>query len=376
MDKGQIKVLIAEDDFLIAEEISRSLKVSGYILSGIAPNGLKALELTALLKPDVVLMDIKMPKMDGIEAARLIFEQCPTPIVIITAHESQDLIEKASQVGIGAYLTKPPKSDEIDRAIIIAIARHADLMKSQKLINDLEDSRKKLDELNASKDRFFSILAHDLRSPVSALAVFSDQLVHNIETLSKPELVEYLSVIHNTSKSLSELLENLLLWAGFQINRVEFNMTNFCLHEIVNSVSILFQASLQSKEIRLHNNISSDIQVYADMEMVQTIFRNLVSNAVKFTPKGGKIEILAEMDDNYIIITVKDNGIGISESNIAKIFKIDEQFSSIGTDGEKGTGLGLLLCQEMVKKNGGEIWVESIPGDGTSFSFTLRNKAN
>lgn len=375
MDKGQIKVLIAEDDFLIAEEISRSLKVSGYILSGIAPNGLKALELTALLKPDVVLMDIKMPKMDGIEAARLIFEQCPTPIVIITAHESQDLIEKASQVGIGAYLTKPPKSDEIDRAIIIAIARHADLMKSQKLINDLEDSRKKLDELNASKDRFFSILAHDLRSPVSALAVFSDQLVHNLDTLSKPELVEYLSVIHNTSKSLSELLENLLLWAGFQINRVEFKMTNFCLHEIVNSVSILFQASLQSKEIRLHNNIPSDIQVYADMEMVQTILRNLVSNAVKFTPKGGKIEILAEMDDNYIIITVKDNGIGISESNIAKIFKIDEQFSSIGTDGEKGTGLGLLLCQEMVKKNGGEIWVESIPGDGTSFSFTLRNKS-
>jgi signal transduction histidine kinase len=124
----------------------------------------------------------------------------------------------------------------------------------------------------------------------------------------------------------------------------------------------------------LHNNIPSDIQVYADIEMVQTIFRNLVSNAVKFTPKGGKIEVFAEMDDNYIIITVKDNGIGISESNIAKIFKIDEQFSSIGTDGEKGTGLGLLLCQEMVKKNEGEIWVESIPGDGTSFSFTLRNK--
>ncbi|NJK98292.1 MAG: response regulator [Bacteroidales bacterium] len=219
MDRSKIKVLIAEDDFLIAEEISRALKNSGYTLSGIAPNGKKAVELTCSLKPDVVLMDIKMPRMDGLEASRLIQEQCPTPVVIITAHESHDLVEKASEAGITAYLTKPPKADEIERAITIALARHKDMLKSRQLIHELEESRHELHLLNASKDRFFSILAHDLRSPVSALSVFSEQLVSNLETLEKQELIEYLSVIHNTSKSLSELLENLLLWAGFQVNR-------------------------------------------------------------------------------------------------------------------------------------------------------------
>jgi two-component system, sensor histidine kinase and response regulator len=372
MENGTIRVLIAEDDFLIAEEISRSLKSNGFILCGIAPNGKKAVELTLSLKPDVVLMDIKMPRMDGLEASRIICEQCPTPVVIITAHESHDLVERASTVGIGAYLTKPSKPDEIERAITIAIARHADLMKSRQLIIELEESRKELNELNASKDRFFSILAHDLRSPVSALSVFTDQLIINIDSLSKQELIEYLNVIKTTSKGLSELLENLLLWAGFQINRVEFKMESINLRKAVDSVLLLSQASVQNKNISLVNKITPDYEVFADLDMVQTIFRNLISNAIKFTSVFGNIEIVAESDEQMVIISVKDDGVGIPENKIGKLFKIDQQFSSQGTQGEKGTGLGLLLCQEMVMKNGGEIWVESIPGVETVFSFTLK----
>lgn len=374
MNKGDIKVLVAEDDFLIAEEISRALKISGYQLSGIAPNGKKAVELTESLKPDVILMDIKMPKMDGLEASEIIFKQFSTPIVILTAHESQDLVEKACEAGIGAYLTKPPKHDEIDRAITIALARHNDILRCRKLIDELEESRKSLDLIVASKDRFFSILAHDLRGPVSSLSVFSEQLLSNLQSMDSEELIEYLTIIRGTSKGVHELLENLLLWAGFQVNRIKFQKTEVNPSEIVNSVIMLFQAALQHKGIKVINSIPPDFRAIADFDMVNTIFRNLISNAIKFSSMGETVEITAEIDGSFLLFTVKDNGIGISEEDMDKIFKIDEQLNSIGTAGEKGTGLGLLLCREMVNKNGGEIWVESIPGNGTAFSFTLIRK--
>ncbi len=371
MERNNIKVLIAEDDFLIAEEISRALKNLGYALAGIAPNGKKAVELAASLKPDVILMDIKMPRMDGLEAARIIFQKYPTPIVIITAHESHDLVEKASDSGIAAYLTKPPKPDEIDRAITIAMARHKDLLKYKKLVAELEENRQKLHQLNASKDRFFSILAHDLRSPVSSLWAFTDQLIANMETFDKHELLEYLSVIGNTSKGLSDLLENMLLWASLQVDRIEFKPSTIEIYELVSSIETLFTTAFQHKNIRFMNAIPSNCSAFADEYMVNTILRNLVSNAVKFTPAGGKISVIAEDDENMIIISVKDNGMGISDENLKKIFQLDQQISSLGTNGEKGTGLGLLLCKEMVEKNHGEIWVESIPGTETIFSFTL-----
>ncbi|NJK98293.1 MAG: HAMP domain-containing histidine kinase [Bacteroidales bacterium] len=136
---------------------------------------------------------------------------------------------------------------------------------------------------------------------------------------------------------------------------------------------MLFQAGFQHKNLSFLNLVSPAFVVLADPEMVNTIFRNLISNAVKFTPDGGTIEILAEEDGDYTILSVKDNGVGIPDEDMAKIFKIDEQFSNTGTQGEKGSGLGLLLCREMVQKNGGEIWVESIIGHGTTFSFTLLN---
>lgn len=371
MERNNIRVLIAEDDFLIAEEIAQSLKNLGYNLVGIAPNGKKALELTNSLKPDVVLMDIKMPKMDGLEAARLIFEQCPTPVVIITAHESHDLVEKASQSGIAAYLTKPPKTEEIDRAVTIALARHNDMVRYKNVIAELEDNKQKLHLLNASKDRFFSILAHDLRSPVSSLSVFIDQLMLNIETFEKHELMEYLSVIRNTSKSLSDLLENLLLWASFQVDRIEITPKDIGMQNMVTSVENLFSTALQNKTLKFENHVQADCWVRADEYMVNTILRNLISNAVKFTPPGGTIEILTEEDGDEVIVSVKDSGIGISDENLVKIFRLDQQISSTGTSGEKGTGLGLLLCREMVQKNHGTIWVESLPGKGSVFSFTM-----
>jgi signal transduction histidine kinase len=301
----------------------------------------------------------------------MIYERCPTPIVIITAHESHDLVEKASESGIAAYLTKPPKPDEIERAITIALARHSDILRHKHLIRELEENRELLNQLNSSKDRFFSILAHDLRSPVSSISVFIDQLIQNFDTLEKQELKEYLSVIQNSSKSLSDLLDNLLLWAAFQVNRIELKKSEVDLFEVVNSVEMLHAAALQHKSITFVNKISEGCFVFADPQMTNTILRNLISNALKFTPTGGKVEVSTEEDDLSRIVSVKDNGIGIPVENLGRIFQIGHQITSLGTLGEKGTGLGLTLCKEMVEKNNGEIWVESIPGKETVFSFSL-----
>lgn len=144
MTKSPVRIVIAEDDYFVNEELKRSLRGLPYEIIGEAGNGEEALEMTCHLKPDVVLMDIKMPKMDGIEASRLINEKCPTPVVIISSYESKDILENASKVGVGAYLTKPPKPEEIDRAITIAIARHCDLLELRKLYNDLKEANSKI----------------------------------------------------------------------------------------------------------------------------------------------------------------------------------------------------------------------------------------
>ena len=373
MDKtlSKVKVLIAEDDFLIAEEISRIIKKLGYQLIGVASNGVKAVEMALKQKPDVVLMDIIMPKMDGLDAARQIESACSAAIIILTAHESHDLIEKAGEFGIAAYLTKPPKPEEIERAVYIALARHRDLAESRRLIRELEDHKRQLKELNATKDKFFSIIAHDLRNPVSALFNFSQYLESNISTISNEELPQYISIMKNTANGLFGLLDELLLWANLQSNHYEFKPALLQVAEEANTVVNLLGANAARKKVHMAINIDPETQVFADHNMLHTILRNLVTNAIKFTPSNGSININSSINHHEVFINVEDTGIGIAKENMEKLFRIDQQSSTLGTEGETGTGLGLVLCKEMVERNNGKIWVESNPGQGTCFTFAL-----
>jgi two-component system, sensor histidine kinase and response regulator len=373
MDKAltKIKVLIAEDDFLIAEEISRIIKKLGYQIIGVASNGVKAVEIALKLKPDVVMMDIIMPKLDGLEAAKQIVNGCSAAIIILTAHESHDLIEKAGEFGIAAYLTKPPKAEEIERAVYIALARHRDLAESRRLIKELEDHKQQLKALNATKDKFFSIIAHDLRNPVSALFNFSEYLETNLNTISNEDLPQYLSIIRTTAKGLFGLLDELLLWANLQSNHYEFKPTTLHVSTETNAVINLLLANAARKKIQLEVNIDSETQVFADPNMLHTILRNLVTNAIKFTPSNGSVKINSKINSHEVYITVDDTGIGIAKENMEKLFRIDKQASTLGTEGETGTGLGLVLCKEMVERNNGKIWVESNPGEGSCFTFAL-----
>jgi two-component system, sensor histidine kinase and response regulator len=372
IEKKDISVLIAEDDFLIADEIIRIIKKLGYKNLGVAGNGQKAMEMALKLQPDVILMDIKMPKMSGLDVAKKLFEDgCAAAIIILTAHESHDLVEEASKSGVAAYLTKPPKPEEIERAIYIALARKRDLIESLRLIKELESHKKQLAESNAMKDRFFSILAHDMRNPISALHTFTAFLNENYNKISNDELQHYLSVIHTTSKGVSDLLEELFLWASLRTNRYDFNPENIMLEEVISTVTSLLIANATQKSIHLENQIKTGLQVFADGTMIQTVIRNLISNAIKFTPQNGSIVIKSAENSENILVSITDTGIGIHKNDIEKLFRIDEHFSSIGTCGETGSGFGLVLCKELIERNKGKIWVESEPGKGTTFTFAL-----
>ncbi len=228
-----------------------------------------------------------------------------------------------------------------------------------------------LRELNATKDKFFSIIAHDLKSPFNAIIGFSEFLIQDARHLDVKEIEDYSRMINSSANQTLQLLENLLSWARMQQGRLQFTPKQLVLNEIAKEVISLMIENAEGKNISLQNHIPRHIIVNADEEMLKTIIRNLFSNAVKFTHRGGKISITAEVIADEIMISVKDTGIGISSENIKKLFRIGSDFTMRGTNNEKGTGLGLILCRDFVERHGGRIGVESEVGNGSTFFFSL-----
>ncbi|MFN2380139.1 MAG: ATP-binding protein, partial [Bacteroidales bacterium] len=238
-------------------------------------------------------------------------------------------------------------------------------------ITNNKESETKLIKLNATKDKLFSIIAHDLRSPLSSITGFSELLIDNIETTDIEKAKKYAAVINTSAKNNLVLVDNLLTWAKTQTGQIEFEPENLELKPIVEESLMVLNTSASLKEIKLINSVSGDIVACADQNMLKTILRNLVQNAIKFTESNGKIVINAVSNPDHIEISVTDNGVGITEENQKKLFGADLNFSMQGTENESGTGLGLMLCMEFVEKHGGKIWVESQVGKGSKFLFTL-----
>jgi signal transduction histidine kinase len=233
---------------------------------------------------------------------------------------------------------------------------------------------KQLEKLNSDKDRFISVLAHDLRNPFNTLIGFSDLLVRNIHKYDLDQIEFKTKIIHKTARQTFHLLNELLIWAKSQAGKLPFEPQEQELLSLVNETVDATELQAESKEIVVKYSAIDDIMVFADPNMLKTILRNLVSNAIKFTNHGGKVEIYAEQCKEEVLIKVSDNGIGIRAEAIKTIFKFDENISTRGTDLEKGTGWGLKLCKEFVEKHGGKIWVKSEPGKGSDFFLTLPNK--
>jgi len=279
-------------------------------------------------------------------------------------------------IGILSDITARKKLEEDHKRVIEEIALSRDMLEQHayemvELNLKLEESEEKLKELNANKDRFFSIIAHDLRSPFTTLIGYTELLHEDFESTSREELKESIEILHTTSKRIYNLLENLLSWARIQTGRMPYQPLKLDISIICKDIVNLFEENAKIKNIDLSYDMEKDLYVYADKNMIDTVIRNLVSNALKFTPSGKTIVLSAERLDNFIEVSVTDTGLGMSQDVLSKLFKIDQHVTTLGTTGEKGTGLGLILCKELVEKNGGKIGVESTLNIGSRFYFTL-----
>ncbi len=241
----------------------------------------------------------------------------------------------------------------------------------KKAADELAASELQLKEMNASKDKLFSIIAHDLRSPFHALLGISELLATEIEEFSKEEITKFAAELNNTLKNQFKLLENLLEWSRLQTGRMQYAPVKCNLSETVNEVTALLSGNALKKNILMESYITPNAFILADTNMVHSIMQNLLANAIKFTRPGGKIELKATKENGMMKVSVKDTGVGIGQNNLIKIFRTDSTVTTPGTENEKGTGLGLLLCKEMIERHGGTISVESELEKGTTFFFTL-----
>ncbi|WP_320111555.1 ATP-binding protein [Draconibacterium orientale] len=230
---------------------------------------------------------------------------------------------------------------------------------------------KKLKELNATKDRFFSIIAHDLRSPFSVMLGFGEMLKEEIDNGETENIKEYTNYLYDGIQKTYKLLNDLLEWANLQRKNVAFEPRTIDAGRCVDEIFQILELSALNKKLTLVKQMPENTELTADRNMFCTIVRNLLNNAIKFTPEGGTITFTAKFSDGKHIFTVADTGIGISPENLKKLFNVDESFSTAGTNEESGTGLGLVLCKELVEKHGGVIWAESGTGKGAEFHFTI-----
>ena len=239
---------------------------------------------------------------------------------------------------------------------------------------DLPITNKKLQQLiqlNKDKDKFFAIITHDLKSPLNSIVGLSLLLIDQIKEKQYEKIEEFADIIIQSSNRATNLLMNLMAWAQSQSGRMDYNPEYQDIIPLIKDVTFLLNDIAEQKSILITNTLPSSFQVYMDKEMISTILRNLISNAIKFTPFDGKITISTVDKLNQLIVSVSDTGVGISNERIDNLFKISDGYSTPGTQNEKGTGLGLILCKEFINKNHGEIWVESQVGIGTTFYFSL-----
>jgi signal transduction histidine kinase len=249
-----------------------------------------------------------------------------------------------------------------------------DITSRKQTEEEIQQKNAELQKLNADKDYFMSILAHDLKSPFNSILGYLDLLENDLRNYDLDEIEKQIAIVNHSAKSAFNLLEDILLWAMSQSGKIQFVPKEFNLTLTCDPVIEMLKPNADKKNISITVIDTKEITVYADMNMLNTILRNLISNAIKFTKYGGSITIHAEQNDSGVTISVSDNGIGIPSNILSGFFDTGQRYSSRGTANEKGTGLGIMLCKEFVGKHGGRIWVDSEMGKGSTFKFTLPSR--
>ncbi|RXQ92252.1 PAS domain S-box protein [Ancylomarina salipaludis] len=300
-----------------------------------------------------------------VEELKIAFERLQESDLI---HEFDYCVNQEGMCWFNAKISPRRNAQAILTGITI-VARH--ITERKEAEERLRQQKEELDELNATKDKFFSILAHDLKNPFASLYSLSQVLDENYNGLDEEDKLIALKRIHHSAELIYNLLENLLTWSKSQRGLIEYSPSEFDLSVQIEENINLHRIPAEKKGLQLKTNLTESYMAYADRQMINTVLRNLVNNAVKFTASGKAVEVNVRREEKILEVEVRDEGVGISPENLEKLFRIDVKYKTVGTSGEKGTGLGLILCHEFVQKNYGAIWCESEIGKGTSFFFTI-----
>lgn len=400
MNTNQIKILLVDDreDNLLSMELV--LEKDGYLFSK-ATSGKEALKI--LLKDQdfsLILLDVKMPIMDGYETASIIYQReklRSIPIIFITGQDYEDAsVFKGYQTGAVDYIRKPvnPQILRSKVAVFSELFKKNQLLKHQEeklrtineellhLNQDLEERVKErtlelekvnaeLKDLNISKDKFLSVISHDLRNPLTALMVSSEKLYAGAENHTPKNISALSTIIHSTSKKILQQLNELVDWAKRQQEKTSFNPESIHLFNRMNESLELLNDNAYQKKIDLQNLVPKDIYVSADSLMLRSILQNVVTNAIKYTSHGGCVKVTAQPLQSMIEVCIEDTGIGMTPETRNKLFATSFSTSISGTDNEIGSGLGLLLVKDFVAQHGGTVHIESALGVGTTFKFTI-----
>jgi two-component system, sensor histidine kinase and response regulator len=384
-------ILCVDDEVIVLNAIKEQLQqgFGNNIIIEIAESGEEALEIYNEFSAEgmefpVIIADFIMPGMKGDNLLENFHKKSPlTKKIMLTGQASIEGVSNAlNKANLYRYISKPWDRDDLVLTIKEAIIsfNQENIIKRQNeellelnlsLEKKVEERTQQLIELNATKDKFFSIIAHDLKNPFNTLMGFTELMRDNFDQFELKQIKEYISILFETSRSSYALLKNLLDWARSQTGGLVIQPENIDLQKLVVEVLRLIDLPASKKKINLFNKIPENIAIYADFNTTDTILRNLVSNAIKYTRDNGTISVECTVSKSLVTICVSDTGIGMSADIISKLFRIDQNISTNGTDNETGTGLGLLLCKEFIAKNNGKIWVESELNKGSKFYFSL-----
>jgi signal transduction histidine kinase len=354
-----IRVLIAEDDYLVREMIQGVLTELNYTVIGAAQSGTQAVTMTKELRPQVIIMDIQMPGMGGIEAARLIQHACPTPVVILTAYETPELVQDASEAGVNAYLIKPPNKREMERAITLAMARFDDMVK-------LRQMNEQLKAYNEELDAFAHTAAHDLQSPLGLIVGFSEVLLYNDEGFSPEKRREILTTITKTARKMSNIVDELLLLAG--VRKMEVSPEPLDMGRVVHEAQQRLTDEIDDvNAVITIPDCWPSAMGYAPW--AEEVWVNYLSNGLKYGGQPPCLELGAVVgDDGMNRFWVQDNGPGLSAADQEELFI---PFTQLGQVRAKGHGLGLSIVRRIVERLDGSVGVDSQLGEGSRFWFTL-----
>ncbi len=317
--------------------------------------------------PDLVLLDVMMPDISGFDTA-VIMKKDPElkeiPIIFLTALNTPADLVKGFQVGANDFLTKPFNKEEL----VMRVMQQISLVAAKRII---EKQNAELRATLSNRDKMYSVIAHDLRSPMASIRMVLNLVVQSATPESVgPELYSLLDQANRESEEVHDLLDNLLKWTKSQTGRLNVVTQDLDLNDIIPGVVDIFEMIAATKNIKLDlQHTGGPLVVRADNDMLKTVVRNFMSNAVKFSPEGSTIEIIMSSDDDFAKVSVRDHGVGISADRLGSIFHKGE--TTYGTGGEEGSGLGLQLCQDFARKNGGDCMVESTEGKGSTFSVTI-----